>query len=518
MASEIIDVYIKLTSGAVTNFPVSTSTQIRTLCEKLAEQEGVPEKCVVLKYTGKILKKHHTVGYLGVRQETILKTAIQPVKTLNLIIRKEDGSTFQVMIQNLSTILELKGKICDKENIRSRLQHLKFKGQLLSNNNDTAQDCGIDDECVIDLSTTSTNPAGNTPLAPSTTYETQEALDEETKQELLNSFAAGLSSDKKVEIVFSFDTTGSMYSYLTEVRSRLRETVTRLLRDIPNIRIGIIAHGDYCDQHSSYVIRHADITSNVDQLVDFVDNVPRSGGEGNFACYEWVLKKSQELDWTEDAAKALVILGDVVPHGVNHTDQGLNWHDELDRLCQRDIKVYGVRVRTYEPAADFYQHLAEKSGGAYIKFQHFSVITEMFLAVCYRETGDEQLDAYCEEVAMEGKMTEELTTVFKQLKETPKEPEQHNEEERAGRYVAAGWWDPSLDTGAEQRYTYDAETDVWTRYCGFQLRCQDQASTNPNYRVTLNNPSNSTNNPSNSRVKKSFRRLRKWGQGIFKKD
>ena len=76
MASNIIDVYIKLTSGAVVNFPVPSSTAVSVLCEKVAEQEGVQAKCVVLKYTGKVLKKNHTIGYLGVRQETILKTAV----------------------------------------------------------------------------------------------------------------------------------------------------------------------------------------------------------------------------------------------------------------------------------------------------------------------------------------------------------------------------------------------------------------------------------------------------------
>ena len=68
-----------------------------------------------------------------------------------------------------------------------------------------------------------------------------------------------------------------------QVKNRLRETVTRLLRDIPNIRIGIIAHGDYCDEGTTYVTRQIDITSDVDQLVDFVDRTTRSGEEGNFA-------------------------------------------------------------------------------------------------------------------------------------------------------------------------------------------------------------------------------------------
>lgn len=36
-----------------------------------------------------------------------------------------------------------------------------------------------------------------------------------------------------------------MYCYLEEVRKRIHESVSRLHRDIPEIRIGIMAVGDY---------------------------------------------------------------------------------------------------------------------------------------------------------------------------------------------------------------------------------------------------------------------------------
>ena len=64
----------------------------------------------------------------------------------------------------------------------------------------------------------------------------------------------------------------------SQVRSKLRECCTRLIQDIPNIRIGVIAHGDYCDAKSSYVIRMVDLTSDVQALLDFVDNVPKTSG------------------------------------------------------------------------------------------------------------------------------------------------------------------------------------------------------------------------------------------------
>ncbi len=55
--------------------------------------------------------------------------------------------------------------------------------------------------------------------------------------------------------------------------------------------------------------------------------------------YEWVLHKAQQLEWSENAAKALVVIGDAVPHAVSYTDQKINWHTELDVLRGMGIKV-----------------------------------------------------------------------------------------------------------------------------------------------------------------------------------
>ena len=51
----------------------------------------------------------------------------------------------------------------------------------------------------------------------------------------------------------------------------------KLLADIPNIRIGIIAHGDYCD-YNTYVVKIQDLTSDVDTLVNFAQSTPSTGG------------------------------------------------------------------------------------------------------------------------------------------------------------------------------------------------------------------------------------------------
>ncbi len=45
------------------------------------------------------------------------------------------------------------------------------------------------------------------------------------------------------------------------------------------------------------------------------------------------------MDWSEDSAKALVVIGDCCPHAQSYTDQHINWHDELDILKGMGIKV-----------------------------------------------------------------------------------------------------------------------------------------------------------------------------------
>ena len=55
------------------------------------------------------------------------------------------------------------------------------------------------------------------------------------------------SSDGKLDMVIAFDTTGSMNSYIDSVRSHITELIPKLFSTNPDLRIGIVAFGDYCD-------------------------------------------------------------------------------------------------------------------------------------------------------------------------------------------------------------------------------------------------------------------------------
>jgi hypothetical protein len=219
-------------------------------------------------------------------------------------------------------------------------------------------------------------------------------------------------ASNNIEIVFSFDTTGSMYPCLTQVRRKIKNTVTRLIDEIPLIKIGIIAHGDYCDEGSTYVTKIFNISGDVDAICDFVQNVEPTGGGDAPECYELVLHESQSLSWSKSATKSLVLIGDDIPHPPAHNPKKLNWRKELDKLAEAEITVYGVQALNRPHATPFYQELAEKSGGFHINLDQFSYISDLFLAVCYQQSSNDQLQAYEQEVIDQGRMSRGLNKIF----------------------------------------------------------------------------------------------------------
>lgn len=52
--------------------------------------------------------------------------------------------------------------------------------------------------------------------------------------------------------------------------------VERLIKDIPGIRIGLIAHGDYCDLDKA--IRTMDLSTDCQQLARFAMDTPSTSG------------------------------------------------------------------------------------------------------------------------------------------------------------------------------------------------------------------------------------------------
>jgi len=217
------------------------------------------------------------------------------------------------------------------------------------------------------------------------------------------------------ELLISFDTTGSMYPCLAEVRRNIDNTAKRLFEAIPNLRIGVVAHGDYCDSRI-YVTKHLALTSDPNAVSYFVKNVEPTGGGDAPECYELVLHEAHtKVNWTEGSKRILIMIGDDVPHAPAHNPKRLDWRNEVDNLTKAGVLVHAVQALGRRHATSFYAEMAKKSGGFHLNLSQFNEATEMLLAVAYQQVSPEALQTYEDEVVAKKKMTRSMADIFAKL-------------------------------------------------------------------------------------------------------
>ena len=145
------------------------------------------------------------------------------------------------------------------------------------------------------------------------------------------------SNVEAFDIVLSFDTTGSMEGCLYAVRNRMREMMRKLRSDIPGIRMGVIAHGDY-DTNHTYIIQYENLTDNVERLCNFVQNARGTGAgfAGNAdEAYELSLHYTRcKMDWRNNSNRVLVMIGDCRPHEYDYflNKEHIDWTKEIKNL------------------------------------------------------------------------------------------------------------------------------------------------------------------------------------------
>lgn len=190
-----------------------------------------------------------------------------------------------------------------------------------------------------------------------------------------------------VDLVFSFDTTGSMYPCLSQVRKYVEGTAKYLFTEIPNIRIGILTHGDYCDGPN--FISRLDLTDDIDKIVRFIRNAPATGGGDCPEAYEQVLHDARSFSWTSGKQKAFVIIGDATPHPVGYrcgvVTNKLDWRNETKLLKEAGILVYPVQALGYRESEPFYEGIASLSGTEKLDLEQFEDISDFVMALCMKQ-------------------------------------------------------------------------------------------------------------------------------------
>lgn len=226
--------------------------------------------------------------------------------------------------------------------------------------------------------------------------------------------------NKKIDLVVSFDTTGSMYPVLAQVRQQVEDFVKEMFTEFTDLRLGIIAHGDYCDKDNPYTIMVMDLTRDKDKLCSFVRDVKQTYGGDADECYELVLNTAANvLNWREDAQKAMLMIGDASPHGpMYHMNKDrLDWKNECVKLAEKGVTVFAVHALSYYRSSSraFYKSAAEITGGTYLTLDQFNEIVDLIKATCYQQSGEEKLNEFITIIKDSGKYTNSMERNIKRL-------------------------------------------------------------------------------------------------------
>lgn len=106
-------------------------------------------------------------------------------------------------------------------------------------------------------------------------------------------------NDSMLDMVIAFDTTGSMNAYIKAVKLQVKELIPRLFKQNPDLRIGIVAFGDYCDMPSKDRFGLEFIQNNpVKDYIEGEDRVLRGykmqfvSRDGKYKCMDMDIKRT----------------------------------------------------------------------------------------------------------------------------------------------------------------------------------------------------------------------------------
>lgn len=180
----------------------------------------------------------------------------------------------------------------------------------------------------------------------------------------------------KLDMVIAFDTTGSMAAYIDDVRLQVSEMIPRIFKDNEDLRLGIVAFGDYCDMSNRETFGDAyqciPLTDNENDIIKFVkESKNTSGGDGD-EFYELVLKKIiDESPWREDSSKAILLIADADPHEIGYTYRDyvvgnqIDWRTEAKKAADMMIKIDTVSIC----GRPWYKELSAMTNGISVPFK-----------------------------------------------------------------------------------------------------------------------------------------------------
>ena len=202
---------------------------------------------------------------------------------------------------------------------------------------------------------------------------------------------------KQLDIVFVFDSTGSMGGVINEVKTRIRSFMAVITSLVPNTRLGMVTYRDlkkYDVGEWEYTVRYTRLAdgspAGMRKLVRFLrETEAYGGGDIPEAVYNGLATAIAKAGWRQGSKKIIIVFGDAPPRPENNglakiTDLCRVWHEKTGGIvCCIDTSG-GSRI-----LSEFEQMARDGGGRASFLNDERDIIKNLVLHVFPKKYEDE---------------------------------------------------------------------------------------------------------------------------------
>ena len=175
---------------------------------------------------------------------------------------------------------------------------------------------------------------------------------------------------RKLDVVFVFDSTGSMGGIILEVKTRIRQFMKVVTYLVPNTQVGLVTYRDkkkYDSEDYEYTAKYIPLTSpgpeGMEKLHRFLrETEAYGGGDIPEAVYDGVLAAIKNANWRPDSKKVILVFGDAPPRPENGEltrlyDLCADWHKKTGGI------VSCIDTTGHSKLLEEFKDLATSGGG-----------------------------------------------------------------------------------------------------------------------------------------------------------
>lgn len=220
-----------------------------------------------------------------------------------------------------------------------------------------------------------------------------------------------ITTNPPVDVVIAFDCTASMSSMIGAVKNKVKDFTNVLFEKVPNLQMGIVAFGDYCDSPSTR-FQFSNLLPDANSVTDFINKTTNTGGGDTPEFYEYVIKHTNEDTNWRSGKRIVILFGDAMPHESNYpaNTEHIDWKNEAHKSANNEVIFHAIYVHTGANGNrdGFYDSLASITNGMKLDFTNANEVVKLLTGVVLAEGSKEEFKKEYNSIMSDSTSSKEL--------------------------------------------------------------------------------------------------------------